>query len=414
VFQPAAWVALVCAVFFLFSVLDWNHGVIRAGLLLVLAGLIWWRRRIRQPSTIPGAWWTAAVVVAVTLGVVIHLVLSAVWITRSAETGTVPSDQAQMVMASVAVARAGRNPWASDIVTDRVAYELAIDDLRSAPKCGAPPDSVALPASAALPVINPAVACAHTGILFASLGFKYGPAMLAFYWPFLAAFGPFGIPIAHALLFLLTVAAIAWWARTERGAVFWTALAIAPFVLTPHVATNILEQGHLDLFPTLLCLAGAIAAGRRQYAVAACTIGTSIAAKLLPGLAFVPLLFAGPWWSLALTLAIPIVCVAPFAVNDWTGLRHNIGYPFTRDPDSTALMFLLPGPWAWIVRLAALGVMGWLLLRAQRRQWARGETLDWIVGAQLAILAAGATLHNNYMVWLLPYFGALAIATNER
>jgi len=37
-----------------------------------------------------------------------------------------------------------------------------------------------------------------------------------------------------------------------------------------------------------------------------------------------------------------------------------------------------------------------------------------IVGAQLAILAAGATLHNNYMVWLLPYFGALAIATNER
>jgi len=68
----------------------------------------------------------------------------------------------------------------------------------------------------------------------------------------------------------------------------------------------------------------------------------------------------------------------------------------------------------WIVRLAALGVIGWLLLRAQRRRWGRGETLDWIVGAQLAILAAGATLHNNYMVWLLPYFGALAIATNER
>jgi hypothetical protein len=119
-------------------------------------------------------------------------------------------------------------------------------------------------------------------------------------------------------------------------------------------------------------------------------------------------------WSAALALAIPLVCLAPFAINDWTGLWHNIGYPFTRDPDSTALMFSLAGPLVWIVRLAALGVIGWLLLRAQRRRWGRGETLDWIVGAQLAILAAGATLHNNYMVWLLPYFGALAIATNER
>jgi len=324
------------------------------------------------------------------------------------ETGTIPSYQAQVVIASLDVARGGRNPWASDIDTDRVAHELAIDDLRSKPGCGA------VPASATVPAIDASAECAHTRILFASLGFKYGPAMLAFYWPFLAAFGALGIPIAHLLLFLITLVTLAWWARTERSVVFWTALAIAPFVLTPHVATNILDQGHLDLFPTLLCLMGVIAFGRSRYVVAACAIGVSIAAKLLPGLAFVPLLFAGPWWSVALTLAIPIVCLAPFAADDWTGLRHNIGYPLTRDPDSTALMYSLPGPLAWIVRLAVLGVIGWLLLRAQRRQWARGETLDWIVGAQLAILAAGATLHNNYLVWLLPYFGALAITTNER
>jgi Glycosyltransferase family 87 len=408
VFQPAAWVALVCAVFFLFSVLDWNHGLIRAGLLVALAALAWWRRRVPQPSTPPGAAWTAAVVVAVSLAVLIHLVLSAVWIARNVETGTIPSDQAQTVMASLGVARAGQNPWASDIVTDRVAYELAVDDLRAKPGCGV------VPAIAAVPAIDPAAACAHTGILFASLGFKYGPAMLAFYGPFLAVSGPVGIPIAHLLLFLCTVAVLAWWAREERGAAFWSALAIAPFVLTRHVATNILDQGHLDLFPVLLCLIGVVAAGRRRYAIAASAIGLSIAAKLLPGLAFVPLLFAGPWWAAAVAIAIPVGCLAPFAVNDWTGLRNNIGYPFTRDPDSTALTFFLSGPWVWIVRLAALGVIGWLLVRAQRRQWGRGETLEWIVGAQLAILAAGATLHNNYLVWLLPYFGALAIATNER
>jgi Glycosyltransferase family 87 len=406
--QPAAWVALVCAVFFLFSVFDWDHGVIRAGLLLALAALAWWRRRTREPSAAPSAAWTRAAVGIVSLALIVHVALSASWIVRSLQTGTVPSDQAETVMASLDAARAGRNPWASDTNTDRVAHGLAVDDLRSKPDCGA------VPAAAAAPAISPAAGCAHTRVLFASLGFKYGPAMLAFYAPFLAAFGPAGFPISHLLLFLFTVWALAAWARAQRGAACWTALAIAPFVLTRHVATNILDQGHLDLLPTLLCLMGVIAAGRRQYAMAACAIGASIAGKLLPGLAFVPLLFAGPLWSAALALAIPLVCLAPFAINDWTGLWHNIGYPFTRDPDSTALMFSLAGPLVWIVRLAALGVIGWLLLRAQRRRWGRGETLDWIVGAQLAILAAGATLHNNYMVWLLPYFGALAIATNER
>jgi hypothetical protein len=340
--------------------------------------------------------------------VIIHVLMSAVWIARTVKTGNVPSDQAQTVMASLSVARAGRNPWASHTNIDRVAYQLAVDDLRSKPECGT------VPAAAAVPSINPAVACAHSAVLFASLGFKYGPAMLAFYSPFLAAFGPAGFPIAHLLLFLCTVAVLGFWAQAERGPALWTAWAIAPFVLTRHVATNILDQGHLDLLPVLLSLVAFIAIGRSRYAIAACAIGVSIAAKLLPGLAFVPLLLGGPWWSLALALAIPLVCLAPLAINDWTGLRHNMGYPFTRDPDSTALMFSLTEPMVWLVRLAALGVIGWLLLRAQRRQWARVETLEWIAGGQLAILAAGATLHNNYLVWLLPYFGALAIVTNER
>jgi hypothetical protein len=408
VFQPVAWVALVCAVFFLFSVFDWGYGGLRAALLLALAALAFWRRWFREPSAAPSAAWTGAAVVAVALALMIHIALSATWIARSVETRTVPSDQAETVMASLGVARAGHNPWASDTITDRVAHELAVDDLRSKPECGA------VPAATAAPAISPAATCAHTRVLFASLGFKYGPAVLAFYAPFLAAFGPAGFPISHLLLFVVTVVTLAAWTRTQRGGAFWTALAIAPFDLTPHVATNILDQGHLDLLPALLCLMAVIAAERRQYAIAGGAIGVSIAAKFLPGLVFVPLLFAGPWWSVTLALAIPLVCLAPFAISDWTGLRHNLGYPFSRDPDSTAWLFSLTGPMVWIVRLAALAIIGWLLLRAQRRHWTRAATLEWIIGAQLAILAAGTTLHNNYLVWLLPYFGALAIATSER
>jgi hypothetical protein len=406
VFQPVAWVALVCAVFCLFSVFDWNHGVIRAGLLLALAALAWCRRRVRQPSGAASTAWTTGVCVLVAIALIIHVEMGASWIARSVEAGIVPSDQAQMVTATIRVAGTGRNPWASDTDTDRVAHELAVEDLRSKPGCGA------MPGVAALPAISPVAACAHTEVLFRSLGFKYGPAMLAFYWPFLAAFGPAGVLISHQMLFLFTVATLVVWAQAERGAAFWTALALAPFMLTPHVATNVLDQGHLDLFPTLLCLIAFIAAGRRRYFLAACAIGISTAAKFLPGLAFVPILFAGPWQALALALAIPVVFLAPFAVNDWTGLLRNLGYPFTRDPDSTALIFSLSEPWAWVVRFMALAVVVGLLLRAQRRRWARGETLDWIVGAQLAILAAGVTFHNNYLIWLLPYFGGLAITTN--
>src|SRR5262249_33715808 len=153
---------------------------------------------------------------------------------------------------------------------------------RSKPACGT------APSSATAPIISPAAECAQTAVLFASLGFKYGPAMLAFYEPFLAAFGPAGFPVAHLLLFVITVVVLAVWAQAQRGAAFWTALAIAPFVLTRHVATNVLDQGHLDLLPVLLCLVGVIAVERGYYAVAAATIGVSITAKLLPGLVFVP------------------------------------------------------------------------------------------------------------------------------
>ena len=122
--QPAVWVALVCAVFLLFSVFDWDHGLIRAELLLALAALAWSRRWWREPSAAPGIASTRAAVSIVAIALIIHLALSASWIVRSVRTGSVPSDQAQMVIASLEVARAGRNPWASDTNTDRVALEL--------------------------------------------------------------------------------------------------------------------------------------------------------------------------------------------------------------------------------------------------------------------------------------------------
>ena len=151
---------------------------------------------------------------------------------------------------------------------------------------------------------------------------------------------------------------------------------------------------------------------RRRHGLAAVAIGVSLSAKFLPGLVLLPML-VGPIGYALVAAAIPVASFAPAALADWTGLWHNIGYPFFRDPDSTALMFSLTSSGAWAARLAALVAVAWLWLRARASCWRREEALEWVLGAQLALLLVGSTLHNNYLVWLLPYFGMIA-TVNER
>jgi hypothetical protein len=46
---------------------------------------------------------------------------------------------------------------------------------------------------------------------------------------------------------------------------------------------------------------------------------------------------------------------------------------------------------------------------AHRRGWITRAGIDWLITAHLAVLSVGATLHSNYVVWLLPLFPLLIV-----
>jgi hypothetical protein len=124
--------------------------------------------------------------------------------------------------------------------------------------------------------------------------------------------------------------------------------------------------------------------------------------KLLPALLYVPLLASAPRRTWLAAAGIGVLFFAPFAWWDWTGLWHNSGYPFFRAADSTALAFFLSRRMATALRVAGMLAALTLAVRAHRHAWAPRETIEYLLGAHLAALGTGTTLHNNYLLWLLP------------
>jgi hypothetical protein len=122
-------------------------------------------------------------------------------------------------------------------------------------------------------------------------------------------------------------------------------------------------------------------------------------------------LFTGFTWLAA--AGVGVLFFAPFAWWDWTGLWHNSGYPFFRDADSTALAFYLSRRTAAALRAAGVLAALTLAARAHRRAWAPREAIEYLLGAHLAVLGTGTTLHNNYLLWLLPLLPLFVIVESS-
>jgi hypothetical protein len=55
-----------------------------------------------------------------------------------------------------------------------------------------------------------------------------------------------------------------------------------------------------------------------------------------------------------------------------------------------------------LLRVAGLVVVVALAWRAHRLAWGTRATLEYLTFGHLMVLSSGTTLHNNYLVWVLP------------
>jgi hypothetical protein len=431
------WIGAVWLVLELFLLFDWDQGRIRFVLVGVLGALLWvFATRARERSTpraasthvavgVPGGLWAQR---ALWTGVLLSFAAGMVYLVRDHRSGTVQSDQAQTVIDALHVLRSGGNPYGAGTVTDRVAYGLATDAIAAKPGCRGSDETVQFrvgqTGDGVVPAIAPARECAEISRLFSSLGFKYGPATLLVYWPFVAAFGADGFIILHLVTFALCLALLYRWALGVAGSAGLpgpAATALLLFVWPTHLVINAFQQEHLDLPAVCLVVLAWVywwprggrgrADDRGRFVAAAICLGLSASMKLLPALLYVPILAKAPRRTLltgftALTwlaaASVVFLFFAPFAWWDWTGLWHNSAYPFFRDADSTAMAFYLSRRMATALRVAGVLAALTLAARAHLRAWAPREAIEYLLGAHLAVLGTGTTLHNNYLLWLLP------------
>jgi hypothetical protein len=401
----AAWLVLQ-----LFVVFDWHYGLVRLLLLLSLGvWLVLFRRAAPRLAitAFPTPRWNRIAHRLFALGIGANAAVALVCAAISVATGHVRSDQAESVVNALRVMAQHTDPYAATTATDMVAYGEALRELANHPQCRASSNPVRFRLGrvddTVVPRIRSSTECEATAGLFQAIGFKYGPVVLFFYWPFIRWLGAAGFVVAHAFL----AAACTWllwrWTRHRGAPEFWANSALLLFLWPTHLAWNTFINEHIDLLPVALALVAWYCFDRRRFTTGAALLAFSIGAKTLPGLLFVPLVAAGPSRNAGVLIAVTLLVFAPFAAWNWTGFWHNFGYPFIRPPDSTSALAFLSAREGLLLRAAAAIVIVVLAFRLRNRGAAATiASAEFLAGTHVAALASATTIHNNYFVWLLP------------
>jgi hypothetical protein len=409
--------SVVVAYLELFRVFDWGHGILRANLLVGLGAValvVLVRPRRQGARRGPGPF---LLVPAAAVAFAVNLVAGVQAVAHTAAAHEIEMDQGQDTFRAIQYLRLGANPYAQTAMLDPVSYVELASRLQRQPQClvrPMPPDVMAAasrywssvnPAatSGILPVIDNTPACQSLSVAAASLGYKYGPALLATYTPFVVGFDKPGIFVANIVLLLLSTALLAWLGRS--GGKSWAVVAggLLLFLAPSHLRHNVLTLSASDLGPTLAAVAAVAFLVRGRDGWAAFLIGLSLACKILPGLLYLPLLLACRRRTWALFLAPIVATFTPFFVWDRQGLVNNILlFNLNRPTDSTALAHFLSRPWLVAVQVLGLSAAAFALHRARKQAWTPPAVLAYLWVAHVAVLVGGTIFHNNYLIWLLP------------
>ena len=249
-------------------------------------------------------------------------------------------------------------------------------------------------------------------------GYKYGPVVPRFYYPFMRACGESrGIYAGNAALLMATALAAALLAARAAGGSAAAAIATLVVLFWPRlVHFELFVQGVNDLLPTSLTMLALLCCAFERPLVAGVALGLSLACKPLPGGLLLLLL---PWRTsarrLAVGLAIGLLPLVPDFVRAPREMLANLVlFNFGRPGDSTSLINALP---TWLqpaIELAGLALIAAVVVVYQR---GRAEATRLICAAACVVtifLVISKIIHRNYVLWWLPLAAAAVGATCYR
>jgi hypothetical protein len=419
----AAWLLVLTALVQAFFFFDWGQGPVRAGLLVFLGLSTLGAAKLglgRHPALAARAPWVdrlAWAALALHAGIALFITIESLGLLasegREGEMGGINYRALRLVAQRV-------SPYASRALLDEVRYRALVTD-GAAAGCLEPSGEAALarfdeywrsvdPAqmAAAWPrVVGPTEPCRALARDSRFLGLKYGPVLLATYAPFVVLLGKAGIRVSHLawlVALCLLLASLARRAGAEGGLEVGAAVWL---LLVPNlVRFDTLRHTDCDLAPVLLGVLAFALLEEARPGWAGLAVGLSVGAKLLPGLLLLPLLLPSGRRSLPAFLAgLGLALAAPLALDREGFVANVLEFGLTRAPDSTALAAFLPPPWRSALSLAAALAMALTAVTLLRAGGTSRARLDYLVGAHLALFLGAPVLHNNYLLWLLPWLG---------
>ena len=247
-------------------------------------------------------------------------------------------------------------------------------------------------------------------------GYKYLPLMGWVLVPLGLPFGDRGLVATNLLLQIATVI-LMWRLARAMGNETAGRLAVCLYWAVPLVALQAISKVSTDpvaVVPLLL----ALLCWELRPGLAGFLVGLSIAAKLTPGVLFLPCLLpatAAARWRYLLGAAAGVLPVLPYAVGAPRAFFDNIvAFNALRPSDESSWLLTMPASVAWVAHAAFV----LLLLSVTIAVWWRPPAFfvrcGLCVFLTLAALLLGPSPHQNYHLWWLPLYSVLVAVSLVR
>jgi hypothetical protein len=223
------------------------------------------------------------------------------------------------------------------------------------------------------------------------------------------ALGPLAVTAANVVLTFALYGLIWLILRASALPLEFAALAMIAVLADHFPVWYYMHFSDSDVWPLTFCALAVLAVMRGWEAALGVALGLALACKLFPSALYLPLLLmARSWRPVLLCAAVALVLFLPFALWDPRGFAGNFFlWTWFMLPDVTSWVSRVPPAFAWAIRIclaAAVVVVYWRLVAGRDREPFRDLAL-----VNVAVVAAGTVVHNNYVPWF-SIWAALAVA----